>query len=370
MIERHGLIEAVIEDKVRALLRLDSARTIRLLVDAVSQELGLEDNAAATGQVYRIVAQLGGNADGSLGPDADLVSLHQFLHQLYTRRCEEYNHERMGPLQDLQVRLYAALDQDKLRDFLETASFYSLPKAIAVCEGAKPAPLYRELVFILGRMGGSQNTQRALGITIDKLRSVPLAIEFVEREGGKELWNDLVRRCVQDTAFVSDLVHFAGGHNVDPVQIVRNIAPDLVVPHLSTRLVKLFQDIKLQRRLRQGCNDILKQDVVALLRALHRSKKRAMHVPASAMSAGTRGARCGVCKQPLAKNLGLALTLPQLVVFGSGHVYHQDCLEAAARMLDPKDIETLDVADVQRVKVRHCIVYARRTLLTTVKPPP
>jgi hypothetical protein len=99
-------------------------------------------------------------------------------------------------------------------------------------------------------------------------------------------------------------------------------------------------------------------------------------VPASATSAGTRGARCGVCKQPLAKNLGLALSAPQLVVFGSGHFYHQDCLEAAARMLDPKDIETLDVANVQRIKVRHCIIYARQTRLApavklpAVKPPP
>ncbi len=74
-----------------------------------------------------------------------------------------------GGCADYTATRYAALDQDKLRDFLETASFYSLPKAIAVCEGAKPAPLYREVVFILGRMGGSQNTQRALGITSSNL---------------------------------------------------------------------------------------------------------------------------------------------------------------------------------------------------------
>lgn len=88
---------------------------------------------------------------------------------------------------DLQVKLYAEYDPGSLLIFLKQSNFYMLEKALDVC---KIKNLYREQIFILGRMG---NTSVALSMILEKLSDVKQAIEFIsEHDGGDmALWEEL-----------------------------------------------------------------------------------------------------------------------------------------------------------------------------------
>ena len=63
------------------------------------------------------------------------------------------------------------------------------------------------------------------------------------------------------------------------------------VPDLRRRVMKIFEDVKLQLRLREGCNAVLKNDAVGLLRRLHRRQRRAVKLG--------KGVTCGLCGRPL-----------------------------------------------------------------------
>mmetsp|Transcript_14541 Transcript_14541/g.28127 ORF Transcript_14541/g.28127 Transcript_14541/m.28127 type:complete len:1088 (-) Transcript_14541:1876-5139(-) len=319
LIEQHGLASAV-ANRVADLVSLNEKRALALFIELVTSELGADEAGAslAADLMSSIVDQLQAISE---------TALLSFLHDLSRRRREEYNQERMSRFQNLQIRLYAQHRPVDLLEFLETANHYSLQEALEVCENRSGGPLYRAMVFILGRTGGYENVQRALAIIIENLRDIKYAIQFVEAEGGAGLWSDLVRRCVKDPALVGPLLESAGAHDVDLVQIFREMPPDLVVPGLSRKLPKLFEDIRLQQRIRHTCNDILRQDAVELFRALHRRRKKAVQV--------CGGTRCEICKlrlsSQIANNPGVTSQMPRVVIFGSGQAYHYSCLDVASQ---------------------------------------
>jgi len=110
--------------------------------------------------------------------------------------------------------LYAEFDRDQLLRFLMQAQHYDLELAKRICEQRK---LYKELVFILGRMG---NAPQALSLIIDELRDVGQAIEFVQGQKDDELWDELLHRSVRDPGLVSQLLeHIAG--NIDPIRLIK-----------------------------------------------------------------------------------------------------------------------------------------------------
>ncbi|GBG33583.1 Vacuolar protein sorting-associated protein 41-like [Hondaea fermentalgiana] len=300
LIERHGLAPSAV-DHVPVLVALDERRAVSLLVELVTSEFGADESTASA--------------------TADLVGL-----------------------------IHRPAD---LLEFLESANHYSLQEALHVCESRRAGPLYKEMVYILGRTGSYENVQRALAIILENLRDVPFAIRFVESEGGAGLWGDLVRRCVRDPALVGRLLESAGAHDVDLVQIFREMPADLVVPGLSTKLPKLFEDIRIQQRIRHTCNDILRQDAVELFRALHRRRKRAVLLRG--------GARCEICKLPLAAHVNRAPgasfspeapSTPRIVVFGSGQAYHYGCLDVASQATIPVSQQSAST------KSRHIQVFA------------
>ena len=193
--------------------------------------------------------------------------------------------------------------------------------ALVVCREHKP-PLHEEMVFILGRMGGKRNTMEALTIMIDHLGDVAKAIEFVEREGDEDLWTELVSRCVVNPKLVGDLLQNAGSHSVDTVNLVKQIPSGLLIPNLSKRIMKIFDDTKLQQRLREGCNAVLKADVVNLLNQLNGRLKQGVKVDYSA--------RCEICRAPLHLHPGGEERVSahvSVVIFRSGLCYHKRCPE-------------------------------------------
>jgi hypothetical protein len=87
---------------------------------------------------------------------------------------------------NLQVELYAEFDYQRLMHFLRTSSYYSLEKALAICEKRN---LVMEMVFILGRIG---DNHRALMLIIERLNDVYQAIEFAKEQQDDSLWEDLI----------------------------------------------------------------------------------------------------------------------------------------------------------------------------------
>lgn len=66
----------------------------------------------------------------------------------------------------MQVTLYADYDYKLLLPFLRQSNYIPLDKAYKACEERN---LYREMVFIMGRMG---NTKQGLKLLIEKLGDV------------------------------------------------------------------------------------------------------------------------------------------------------------------------------------------------------
>ena len=206
--------------------------------------------------------------------------------------------------------------------FLKESNFYNMDSALAVCREQKPEPLYEEMCFILGRMGGKRNTKEALTIIVNHLGDVEKAIEFVEREGDDDLWTELVSRCVVNPKLVGDLLQHAGSHSVDTVNLVNQIPSGLLIPNLHKRIMKIFDDIKLQQRLREGCNAVLKADVVNLLNQLNGKLKRGgrwttlLDASSAAALASGRGRENQRPRER--RRLPIVLVLPQAVPRGGG----------------------------------------------------
>ena len=320
MIETHNLFHAI-QDKILSLVELDEKRAIDLLVNAFKNSLENEndygDHAGADPvvEVSTVVQQLRERED-------DSRVLHQYLDALFTKQNVDYNVEKYAEFHEMQVSLYAQYAPERLARFLRESNFYNMDSALLVCRQRKP-PLYEEMVFILGRMGGKRNTKDALTTIVDHLSDVEKAIEFVEREGDEELWNELIARCVKNPALVGDLLEHAGSHSVDVQSLIKKIPVGMMVPQLHKRIMKIFDDIKLQMRLREGCNSVLKSDVVGLLNQLNNKLKRGIKVKYSSI--------CELCRSPIHLHPGGEEPARvgkhvSIVAFRSGVCYHKSCL--------------------------------------------
>ena len=96
-----------------------------------------------------------------------------------------------------QIPLYAEYEPTLLLPFLRQSTHYRLERAYAVCV---ERGLYREQVFILGRMG---DTKQALALIMDQLGDVQQAIDFVVEHaamaggaGGADAEDDELVRCL------------------------------------------------------------------------------------------------------------------------------------------------------------------------------
>ena len=127
--------------------------------------------------VESVVRQLQGKAERPL--------LLWYLHTLFRRLPEQYNAPEYKDFHVLQVELYAGaapafqpVDADEengdgpyesdLLSFLMWSNHVRLETALAECQKRTP-PLYDEMVYILGRIG---HTQEALNILLEKIGSV------------------------------------------------------------------------------------------------------------------------------------------------------------------------------------------------------
>jgi hypothetical protein len=335
LISEHQLWESV-QDKVLALVRLDTEPAVAMLVESLEHV-----------SVASAVAQL-----------AEEPRLqHVYLSTLFERNRDEYNTESYAEYHEMQIGLYCKYgDDDEMKNFLRLSGFVPLEEAYRQCKEREP-PLYQAMVFILGKMG---NTKEALRMIVNELEDVKQAMEFVQEhcQDDKELWDDLIQLSLRDSTakFVSALLENVGRHEVDPAKLIEKVATlysqhytrnttlatlyshltynlsctfrVLQIPEgmeirgLRQKLIKIIADYTLQVRtatvlspyvpttttprirltvvlspqleLRSGCNKVLKADSVALSQRLYKAQRRAVRVDARAV--------CPLSNEPIAKN--------------------------------------------------------------------
>ncbi|KAM3298801.1 hypothetical protein ACQJBY_040334 [Aegilops geniculata] len=319
-IEKHSLHDAI-HDKVVNLMLLDGKRAVHLLIqhrDIIPP--------------YEVVEQL---LHASKSCDKKYL-LHQYLHALF-----EVDIHAGKDYHDMQLELYADYEPRMLLPFLRTSQHYRLDKAYEIFAQKE---FVKEQVFVLGRMG---NAKEALSTIINKLEDIQEAVEFVTEQHDDELWDELIRQCLQKPEMVGMLLEHTVG-NLDPLYIVSLVPDGLEIPKLRDRLVKIVTDYRTETSLRHGCNDILKADCVNLLVKYYHEARRGVCMASMdeeaqgarvnegssrtgdrsstlrnlEMKSRTRcGARCCLCFDPL------SIQDMSFIVFYCCHAYHQSCLE-------------------------------------------
>ncbi|CAN1131493.1 Vacuolar protein sorting-associated protein 41 homolog, partial [Linum perenne] len=320
-IEKHNL-QDVIREKVVQLMMLDCKRAVSLFM----QNREMISPSEVVSQLLSSKAQCDSR-----------YFLHLYLHALF-----EANPHSGKDFHDMQVELYADYDPKMLLLFLRSSQHYKLEKAFDICV---KRDLLREQVFILGRMG---NAKKALAVIINKLGDIEEAVEFVTMQHDDDLWEELIKQCINKPEMVGVLLEHTVG-NLDPLYIVNIVPNGLEIPRLRDRLVKIITDYRTETSLRHGCNDILKADCVNLLVKFYNEAKRAIclggeeddartkrdarrdsHATADRMpsmrtmdvKSKTRGdARCCMCFDPF------SIQNVSVIAFFCCHAYHQNCLE-------------------------------------------
>ncbi|PKI63406.1 hypothetical protein CRG98_016211 [Punica granatum] len=238
-----------------------------------------------------------------------------------------------------------------LLPFLRSSQHYTLEKAYDICV---KRDLVKEQVFILGRMG---NSKQALAVIINNLGDIEEAVEFVTMQHDDDLWEELIKQCLNKPEMVGMLLEHTVG-NLDPLYIVNMVPNGLEIPKLRDRLVKIITDYRTETSLRHGCNDILKADCVNLLVKYYKEARHGVYLSSeegearakrddhrassqdtvkpltlknSEVKSRTRGpARCCICFDPFSIQ-GLSV-----VVFFCCHAYHEACLLDSLYTIDSK----------------------------------
>ncbi|XP_050206170.1 vacuolar protein sorting-associated protein 41 homolog isoform X3 [Mercurialis annua] len=203
-IEKYSLHDAIREKAVQ-LMMLDSKRAVSLLI----QNRDLIPPAEVVSQLL-----------ATRNKCDSRYFLHLYLHSLF-----ETNPHAGKDFHDMQVELYADYDLKMLLPFLRSSQHYTLEKAYDICI---KKDLLREQVFILGRMG---NSKKALAVIINKLGDIEEAVEFVTMQHDDDLWEELIRQCLNKPEMVGVLLEHTVG-NLDPLYIVNMVPNGLEIPRL------------------------------------------------------------------------------------------------------------------------------------------
>uniref|UniRef100_A0A7N0RCY2 Vacuolar protein sorting-associated protein 41 homolog n=2 Tax=Kalanchoe fedtschenkoi TaxID=63787 RepID=A0A7N0RCY2_KALFE len=332
-IEKHSLQEAI-REKVVQLMMLDCKRAVNLLIQ--------QRDTVTPPEVVSQLLHAKNKCDSR-------YFLYLYLHSLF-----EVSPHAGKDFHDMQVELYAEFDPKMLLPFLRSSQHYTLEKAYDIC--AK-RDLVREQVFIYGRMG---NRKQALSIIINKLGDIEEAIEFVSAEQDDELWEELIKQCLNQPEMVGVLLEHTVG-NLDPLHIVSMVPNGMEIPRLRDRLVKIITDYRTETSLRHGCNDILKADCVNLLVKYYKEAKhgvllsneeddarvkretnrtfqpldKAPSIRTMVMKSKTRGGgKCCICFDPL------PIQEAAIVMFFCCHAYHMTCLHESTSSISDNELAT------------------------------
>ena len=129
----------------------------------------------------------------------------------------------------------------------------------------------------------------------------------------------LISHCLSEPKLVAPLLQDIGAH-VDPLKVVKRIPKGMVIDGLREKLIKIISDYHLQLSLKEGCEQILKSDVVGLEKRLNKVQRRATRVDAKT--------RCALTGAPVVGGAESMLLwpYPDLVVLHGGRVFQEAAL--------------------------------------------
>ncbi|KAL6575787.1 Vacuolar protein sorting-associated protein 41 [Orobanche hederae] len=201
-VDKHNMHDGI-REKVAQLMAIDCRRAISLFIQH-------RDIISPSDVVSQLIAA------------KNKCDYRHFLH-LYLHALFESNPHAGRDFHDMQVELYADYDPKMLLPFFRSSQHYTLGKAHEICV---QRDLLREQVFILGRMG---NSKQALAVIINKLGDIEEAIEFVSMQHDDELWEELIKQCLNKPEMVGVLLEHTVG-NLDPLYIVSMVPNGLEIP--------------------------------------------------------------------------------------------------------------------------------------------
>lgn len=133
-------------------------------------------------------------------------------------------------------------EQSDFLKFLKYSNFVPLEVALRECERQSP-PLYREIVFILAKMGC---VKEGLLLLLRELGDVQLAVKYIELYG-PEHWDLIVDHALSHHAFLGELLDLIGCYNrFDPMTLVGKLPPCMEIPGLRQRLSRLLSHCSFQ----------------------------------------------------------------------------------------------------------------------------
>ena len=182
-------------------------------------------------------------------------------HHRTRARAEAEGRALLEPLGDLAVALFAEHDRPLLAEFLRASRGYSYDRATAACEARG---YHAELVYLLAQTG---QTKRALGLIINQLGDVGLAIDFTREQGDAELWDDLLDFSMDKPRFIRGLLERVGT-SVDPIRLVRRIPEGLEIEGLRDGVARLMREFEIQGSISEGVARVLRGEVAKGLEAL------------------------------------------------------------------------------------------------------
>ena len=267
LVEAQRLYEDV-RDRVATLRAFSEERAADLLVKHVDKfPLGDVDD------------QLAREEDGGAARLWYLRTCFARLPDLYASADHRRRHAdharlyaRLGPVPDAaSAGPRADYDSEMLR-FLRWSSFVPLTEAYDAC-AAQEAPLYDEMVWVLGKTG---KTAEALALLLDKIGSVKRAVRFVEAHD-RSLWSTLIRHALRDARFLGELLDDAGSSSLDVGALLHQIPEGTRVPGLRDKLANVFQDRRHDAAIHAAARDCAKNDCLLLSRKAVKQRQRGIY---------------------------------------------------------------------------------------------
>eukprot|EP00750_Incisomonas_marina_P009049 INCI15785.2.p1 GENE.INCI15785.2~~INCI15785.2.p1 ORF type:complete len:1069 (-),score=202.37 INCI15785.2:381-3107(-) len=307
----------------------------------------------------------------------------KYLDALVFKRFDLYDDERFEEMHKHQLQLYAQYQPEGLLKFMRTSSYISLTEALEVCEknvyhntaaataalmsssnqeskqNNIPPDLTTQRIEILSQM---QRYGEALDILILELGDMEEAVRFVKRCEDDRGWADLVDRAIDIFAryepqplealrkdrileFTTLLLDSIGDHPSAQALIAQ--LPDAIARHVQKLPLK-FKEIIFQHRVRHSMYTCGRSIALCDIAAWHRQMVRAQQLANRVQLRDTQNEAecvCPACQFPLrldSRIPGPQGTSSKLIVFGCGHVYHDQCL---TKMLEAQvQITTLFMA--------------------------
>ena len=162
----------------------------------------------------------------------------------------------------LYIELCAKYEPGNLYAFLNSCNSYPLDQALDIC---KSHGLTKESIYVLGRMGCPED---ALKLTVEELKDISAAVEFVQEHQDQHLGDILISLALRDATLAGELLAHTGGH-IHPLQVLHSLPVDLEIEDLKGKIIQLMKDVRCEEVLQVKCNAAVQEDCLNLASALY-----------------------------------------------------------------------------------------------------